>query len=344
MGASRRSLALGGWLWLTAAAWAWAAGLAVEGIDQSRSLPPSGAQIEKYENVGYSLEIRDGEAHVRVEAVPLDSKAAFVLPESKAQSPVERLARGLTADVETEFNAVSRILAWVARNIEYHLDRQQSQEAEDVLARRSAYCTGVARLTVALLEAVGIPAREVAGYVIESGGQGEPSGFHRWVEVWISDRGWVFSDPLRSHHYVAATYIRLASDELQIDAGLQGLLLERDDRIATVDLYPKAVPGILARRNTSAQLAAALRILIAEQPRGMAVLTGDQVKLSRALVEGEVTFVGLEPGSYQLQLLLSDHGVLERQIDIIDRTRMALFLPAIRADEKPRFGKGIETE
>lgn len=307
---------------------AFGAGLAVEGVDQSRILPPHGAHIEDYRNTGYSLEIRDGEAHVRVDTLPLESRAAFSVPEKVPPTPIGRLARALSVSAETEFEAVSRILAWVARNIEYRLDREQSQDAEEVLARRSGYCTGVARLSVALLESVGIPAREVAGYVMESGRPGERNGFHRWIEVRFSDRGWVFSDPLRSHHYVAATYVRLASDQVQAEAGLEGLLLEREDHIAAVDLYPQAGAGISARRNSDQQLAAALRVLIAEQPQGVAVLVGEKIRKTHALVAGGTTFVGLEPGSYRLRLLLPERVVVERQVDIVDRVRVALFLPA----------------
>ena len=71
------------------------------------------------------------------------------------------------------------------------LDRGAPQDAQSVLARRSAYCTGVARLTVALLDALAIPAREVAGYVVDDLPQGGRSGFHRWIEVFYDDRGWV---------------------------------------------------------------------------------------------------------------------------------------------------------
>ncbi len=73
---------------------------------------------------------------------------------STASGPVERLASSLTAGAETHYEAVSRILGWVSRHLEYELDRSQPQTAEAVLDRRSGYCTGVARLTVALLEKI----------------------------------------------------------------------------------------------------------------------------------------------------------------------------------------------
>jgi transglutaminase-like putative cysteine protease len=91
------------------------------------------------------------------------------------------------------------------------------QDAPTVLRRRTAYCTGTARLAVALLTAVGIEAREVPGYVYASAGSDDVRpGFHRWIEVRYPDRGWAFSDPLASQHFVPATYLRLAAESLEV--------------------------------------------------------------------------------------------------------------------------------
>lgn len=305
-----------------------ASGLAVEGTDRARILPPGGARVAAYRNMGYSLEVVGDEVFIQVEAIPLGSSAPFESPRHRTQDPIARLARAVTLGAKTEFEAVSRALGWIARNIQYELDRHQPQDAGAVLERRSGYCTGVARLTVAFLEAIGIRAREVAGYVLDPHPLGEVNGFHRWVEVWISDRGWMFSDPLRSHHYVPATYVRLDSDRLQTAEGLEGLLLERTERMTAVDLYPAATAGITARRNSPQQLAAALRVTVEDQADGVAVLIGEQVQRTHMLIDGGATFVGLEPGRYRLRLHLPDRGSIERQVEILDRVRQAIVLPA----------------
>ena len=67
--------------------------------------------------------------------------------------------------------------------------------------------------------------------------------------VHLADRGWVFSDPLTTHHWVPATHVRLADGALEISRGLDGLLIERVDRIAAVDIYPFAGERVRARRN-----------------------------------------------------------------------------------------------
>lgn len=307
-------------------------GFAVEGVDRARLLAPAGARVADYSNAGYRLQWIDDEVHIEVEASPLISSSPFFLPEAPegklSGDPIRRLARGLTVGVDTYYEAISRVLGWVSREIVYDLDRAQTQDAESVLERRSGYCTGVARLTVALLRSVRIDAREVAGYVV-GGSPDAPGGYHRWIEAYLPDRGWVFSDPLRSHHYVPANYLRLASEELELSQGTEGLLLERRNAVETVDLYPQAVPGITARRNWERQLAAALRIQIADQSHGLAELTGGSLRRLHTLIDGKTTFVGLDPGSYQLRLVLPDRPAVEREIELQGRVRQTLSLPPV---------------
>ena len=82
------------------------------------------------------------------------------------------------------------------RNVDYDLDRGAPQDALAVLGRRRGYCTGVARLTVALLQPWASPPARCLGFLVAPPGAGVPAGFHRWVEVHYDDVGWVFSDPL----------------------------------------------------------------------------------------------------------------------------------------------------
>ena len=302
-------------------------GAAVEGVDRARILAPAGAEIQPYRNAGYRLEWVDDEVFVEVDASPLVSSSRFALPRKEAEGDeLARIARGVTAGAETHYDAISRILVWVARNIEYNLDREQDQGAVAVLERRSGYCTGIAKLTVSLLESVNIEAREVAGYVVGDAPAG-PRGYHRWIEAWVPDRGWVFSDPLATHHYVPATYVRLASEEVIPEQGMEGLLLERRDQVSTVDLYPRAAPGVTARRNSDRQLAAALQVYLEDHSRGLAVLTGRSVRRTHVLVDGRTTFVGLEPGRYQLRLLVPGFGQMERIVELPGRVRKTLSLP-----------------
>ena len=304
------------------------------GLSLRSGRAPAGARIEDYENAGYRLRVRGGEARVEVDVSALASRSRFEPPRRAASAAdrgstsrdVDRLARSLTAGADSRYEAISRVLGWVARSIAYDLDRGEPQDAVAVLRRRSGYCTGVARLTVALLEAAGIPAREVAGYVVDPdpGGRG---GYHRWIEAYLPDRGWVFSDPLRSHHYVPATYLRLAAEELGPERGTEGRLLERRQILAVVDPYRHGVPGITARRNSERQLAAVLRVRVEGSGSGLAELTGASQRRTRPLVDGAAVFVGLAPDSYRLRLTLPG-GVVERPVELPDRVRKSLSLKA----------------
>lgn len=314
MTTSSRSLPLGLALALVLPGSAsFAGGVAVDGHDWVWARLPAAAQVETYRNEGYSLRIEDGAVVVEVASSPLASRSSFIPPAVRAgmpDDPVVMIARNVTAGATQRYDAVSRILTWVAGNIRYELNRERSQDPYAVLDRRSGYCTGVARLSVALLGAVGITAREVPGYVVGEGG-----GFHRWIEVYYPDRGWSFSDPLRYHHYVPASYVRLA-DERLAEGALEGAkVLRREDRRRPVDLYLAAPAGVSARRNSERQIAGALRVKVDGSAAGTAILEGEGQRLVLALSPaGEASFVGLEPGNYLLEVLGDDRPPERRRL------------------------------
>ncbi len=198
--------------------------VAYVGSDRVRLELPAGGLVEGYSNAGYHLRVNGGTATVEVDlaAAAQPRSRSLSLPPTPPPTPMPTLARAVAAGAATRYDAVTRVLQWVARNVAYDLDREEPQDAAAVLARRSGYCTGIARLSVALLQSLGIPAREVPGFLVAPAGaglgSGVPAGFHRWVEVLYDDVGWVFSDPLLALHYVPATYVRLASEALLPEA------------------------------------------------------------------------------------------------------------------------------
>lgn len=307
-------------------------GLAIEGRDVARLLPPKGAKVTNYENNGYRLHWQGDEVVVEVTAAPLESRVAFRPPARpggpKAAEPVARLALRVTTGSKTQVEAAGRLLNWVARNIEYSLDRDEAQNAQAVLERRRGYCTGIARLTVALLQVSGIRAREVAGYVFGRSPDFMPAqGYHRWVEIYYPDVGWVFSDPLTSHNWVPANYLRLGSEQLDLGSGVEGLLLERQDQISPVDLYPGGALGIRARRNSDRQLAGALLVQVEDSEVGLASLEGAGLRRNHSLIRGTATFVGLDPGQYRLRLQVAGLPAYEREIAVVGRERLTLSFP-----------------
>lgn len=308
----------------------------VRGSDETTMLVPAGVLVDSYTNSGYRLEFADGVAQVAVDVAPLASRQGFdERPLAIAASPESRLARAVAAGAKTRYEAVSRILGWVAANVRYDLDRTQPQDARSVLARRSAYCTGTARLAVALLDALAIPAREVAGYVVDDPAAGPGSGFHRWIEVFYDDRGWVFSDPLASQHFVAATYLRLASSTVETDLPGPALLLARENRLEEVDL---AAPGparlVLARPNGEVRHAAALRLLLGGHPDAEADLIGPGRRRMESARSGSVvTFLGLQPATYALEIREKGRQAMTRQITFHGPVLADLEIPASTGTE-----------
>ncbi|MEO8503212.1 MAG: transglutaminase-like domain-containing protein [Acidobacteriota bacterium] len=300
---------------------------------------PQGAVVEPYANAGYRLTVVDGEARVRTDLQPLESRAPYAAPRGLAGNggdPVRRLALTLVNHADTRYDAVGRILGWVSREIRYELDRGAAQTPVEVLQRHSAYCTGVARLSVALLGAAGIEAREVAGWIAADTVGGTPSTYHRWIEVWYPDRGWVFSDPLVSHNWVPANYLRLASDQVEPGGEAGGLLLERIDGVTAVDLYPGSGPRIRARRNEARQLAGSLHVEAEGRRGGIAVLEGEGFRQTTVLSSGGGTFLGLAAGEYSLHVELPGETVLLRRVRMRGRVKSAIFFPPLA------LGMGVE--
>ena len=311
--------------------------VAYGGSDRVRLELPAGGLVEGYSNAGYRLQVSGGIATVEVELSPLRSRQPFTMPsgETAGAAPIPVLARAVAAGAATRYDAVTRVLQWVARNIAYDLDRSEPQDAAAVLQRRSGYCTGIARLSVALLQALDIPAREVPGFLVAPAGGGAgsgssrtPAGFHRWIEVHYDDVGWVFSDPLLALHYVPATYVRLASESLLPEAeAAPGRLLARDDRRIAVDLFAEGSPQLSVRRNGVARRAAALQVTVSGATAGRAVLEGVGTRRVRALDRGESTFVGLEPGSYLLRVEVDGASPSLKRVILRDRVWGAVNLP-----------------
>ena len=290
----------------------------VRGADEATFLVPAGVRVEPYENFGYRLEVEESTARIQVDAGPLGSLQPFQLARiPPSRGAAAQLARAVAADATTRFEAASRILEWVAANLRYDLDRTLPQDAESVLARRTAYCTGVARLTVALLDALAIPAREVAGFVVG----GEPgagrTGFHRWVEIFYDDRGWVFADPLASHHLVPASYLRLASTTMEADLPGPALLLSRREGLEMVDLKSIAPVGrVMARPNGEERYAAVVRVTSDVRSPAAATLEGSGRRWRVDFVGGAATFFGVPPAAYALRIWSVGRLVGEQELEL----------------------------
>ena len=202
--------------------------------------------FDQYDNDGYSLAVSrrpDGslELSVRVSAAPLASRAAFPAaspPDAALTVAPERdaWARLLAAGAATEAEAVEKILAGIAAGVRYDADRSRRQDPASVFASRRAHCVGYAELAVDLLRRVGITARTVQGVLrTASSAEGYDSHiggvYHRWIEIYYPDLGFVFSDPSSSINGVDARYIPFGRRALERPHGLTLMAVETSGRL-----------------------------------------------------------------------------------------------------------------
>lgn len=84
---------------------------------------------------------------------------------------------------------VERVIDWVNAWLDYTLGSTgPSTTACDVLIGRAGVCRDYAHLAIALLRALGLPARYVSGYAAGL----EPPDFHGFCEVWLGDDWFLF--------------------------------------------------------------------------------------------------------------------------------------------------------
>jgi transglutaminase-like putative cysteine protease len=220
--------------------------------------------FDHYDNDGYSLEVRPAAAGsvsltVRVSDSPLVSAAVFPTgnpPEAAVPKAPDRdaFAAAAAQGSARQGEAVSRLLVALAARVRYDADRERPQDPSSVFASGRADCVGFSELAVDLLRRVGIRARTVQGIVRT--GTAEPAhdariggSYHRWIEVFYPDRGWVFSDPSASINGVDARYLPFSRRSLLRPRALTLVFVEQSGGLSyrRVD----AGPSRLRERPTS---------------------------------------------------------------------------------------------
>jgi len=178
--------------------------------------------FDQYDNDGYSLEVKPAAGGsvaltVRVSDSPLASAAPFPTGQPREEAlpgapDRDAFASSAVAGSVRQADAVSRLLVMLASRLRYDPDRSRPQDPGVVFLSGQADCVGFAELAVDLLRRIGIRARTVQGIVRT--GPAEPAhdariggSYHRWIEVFYPDRGWVFSDPSASINGVDARYL-----------------------------------------------------------------------------------------------------------------------------------------
>jgi transglutaminase-like putative cysteine protease len=172
------------------------------------------------------------ETHIQSELSAMASSEGFPLksvPQSEkvylkttdivqGGSDITSLAQKLTAGTTTEYEAVTAIMNYVSDTVKYTYNPPQF-DASYTLRTKSGNCQNFAHLSMALLRAVGIPARVVGGislkqawkvpvdsksFLVQSMGQGG----HAWMEVYFPDLGWLSYDPQMSKQFTSTRHIK----------------------------------------------------------------------------------------------------------------------------------------
>lgn len=187
-----------------------------------------------YENVNKNISvIIDFDVDVTSTLHPIESTASFPLkdiPENTLlylqptklvqakDKEIASLARKLTSNTTSLYEAVNNIINFVTDNVKYTYNPPQ-YDATYTLATKTGNCQNFAHLSIALLRAAGIPARIVGGISLKEpwkvpAGKGATlvqsmgQGGHAWIEVFFPDLGWLLYDPQQSKQFTSTRHIK----------------------------------------------------------------------------------------------------------------------------------------
>jgi len=155
--------------------------------------------------------------------IPQDVRK-FLEPTPTSQSDhadVAARAKAIVGSSTDARTAAVAITQWVHDNLGKKDGTRGAATAVETLEAGFGDCTEHAALTVAMLRAAGLPARNAGGIVLVPGFFSSDAGYHAWVEVWIGD--WVALDPALGRMRVGAHYMLLGYSEPGMSSGSAGL-------------------------------------------------------------------------------------------------------------------------
>ena len=125
-------------------------------------------------------------------------------PETVANAALEA-----AAGAPTLLYTVDNVVQWIYTNIRYERGHTSvNTAAADVLVSRRGVCQDQAHLGLAMLRALGIPARYVSGLLTR-----QPGETHAWIEFLHPHVGWLPADPTRG------VVIHIGTDYLKFAVG-----------------------------------------------------------------------------------------------------------------------------
>ncbi|MFC1849215.1 transglutaminase family protein [candidate division CSSED10-310 bacterium] len=240
--------------------------LILEGREQSlfvlqTALPPD-ISIPHYANYGYTqIPLKSSKVRVYVTIDPLQEEIAFSvqhkgddqtshnrsnqafdsdnrghsqdLKAGKMPSKLVTIARSLAKNKNGLAEVVNAIMIWIAKEITYSEQYAPHRDALSVLERGWGNCVDMSNLAQQLLRTLDIRCRLIHGLVFKESFERilpapeSPSGrFHRWIEVYFPDYGWIFYDPAFSCGFIRSDYLVLFIEESPLT--FPEMLVEQD--------------------------------------------------------------------------------------------------------------------
>jgi transglutaminase-like putative cysteine protease len=149
----------------------------------------------------------------RAEVEPYLKPATMIESDDPA---IAAQAKEITQGAADSWEATKRVAQWVNGHLTYEI--ADTPSAKLALKTRKGDCGPHATLTIAMLRAVGVPARLVGG-LCYSPSFGGSWGQHGWVEVYLGPQpGWVALDP------TTGEYEGMNAGHLKLFEGMGGVL------------------------------------------------------------------------------------------------------------------------
>jgi transglutaminase-like putative cysteine protease len=135
----------------------------------------------------------------KLEDIPKDLRRQYLVDDNKFKldNPVIRDAvKQAVGDETNPYWIARKIYNYVIEHIDYELAGGWNV-AQAVLERGNGSCSEYSFVYIAMCRAAGVPARYAGSLVIRGDDASYDDVFHRWVEVYLPEYGWIPVDPSR---------------------------------------------------------------------------------------------------------------------------------------------------
>jgi len=138
--------------------------------------------------------------------------ASFFLRQTAQTKPdgaIRALARSVQGENKDVLEVLHRLMSSIRDAIDYKIgETHVMTSASEVLAKGVGVCQDHAHVFISAARTLGIPARYVSGYLLntDTGEEGEAS--HAWAEALVPDLGWVGFD-IANTSCVTDRYVRI---------------------------------------------------------------------------------------------------------------------------------------